>query len=98
MNSMKAMEIYKKIKSADWWYNYSDDYNYYKAGEAECREVKDFIKSNEWTMDDVEMIRNEARNNLLLDQRYSDEKREEMNLWWEKKLDYLFKDVIDEKS
>jgi hypothetical protein len=47
MNSMKAMEIYKKIGSADWYYNYSDDYGYYKRGEAECREVIDFIKSND---------------------------------------------------
>ena len=98
MNSMKAMEIYKKIKSADWWYNYSDDYGYYKRGEAECREVKDFIKSNEWTIDDVEMIRNEAVNQINLNDRYSDEAREEKIKWWNNKLDYLFKDVIDEKS
>ena len=98
MNSMKAMEIYKKIGSADWYYNYSDDYGYYKRGEAECREVIDFIKSNEWTIDDVEMIRNEAVNQLNLDDRYSDESREQKIKWWNDKLNWLFKGVIDEQS
>ena len=98
MNSTKAMEIYKKIGSADWYYNYSDDYSYYKRGEAECREVQDFIKSNEWTIDEVEMIRNEAKNDLALNERYSEESRAKMVVWWDSKLDYLFKHVIDEQS
>ena len=98
MNSMKAMEIYKKIGSADWYYNYADDYGYYKRGQAECQEVYSFIKNNQWTIDDVEMIRNEAKNNLTLDERYSDESREKMLAWWNDKLDHLFKDVINEQS
>jgi hypothetical protein len=98
MNSMKAMEIYKKIASADWWYNYSDDYRYYKSGEADCQAVYSYIKNNQWTIEDVEMIRNEAKNNLTLDQRYSDESRAKMLVWWDAKLDYLFKDVIGEQS
>ena len=84
------MEIYKKISGADWWYNYSDDYSYYVRGKAECDDVKRFIEQNEWTADDIEMIRNEAINKLNLDLSYSDDSRQKKIQWWNDKLTYLF--------
>lgn len=91
---MEALEIYKKIAHADWYYNYSDDYGAYKRGEASCREVRSFIDGREWTLDDVEMIKNESKNAIALDTRMDEESRNKRIIWWNEKIDDLFKGKV----
>lgn len=94
MNSMEALEIYQKIARADWYYNYCDDYGAFLKGQASCSAVRSFINEREWSQDDVEMIRNEAMNAIALDTKSDEESKNKRVIWWNEKIDQLFKGKV----
>lgn len=90
MNSIEAQEIIGKIRRADWYYNYSDDYSVWKAGEASVSAVKNFAKSREWTHDDIATLKLEIRNTANLQNFKTDERKDEFIKTWYEKVDWLF--------
>ena len=90
MNSIEAQEIIGKIRKVDWYYNYSDDYSVWKAGEASMSAIKHFAKSREWTHDDIATLKLEVNNMANLQNFKTDERKEEFIKTWDEKIDWLF--------
>ena len=92
MNSTEAQEIIGKIRRVDWYYNYSDDYSVWKAGEASMSEMKNFAKSREWSADDIATLKLEVNNMANLQDFKSEEKKQDFIEAWTEKIDFLFKE------
>ena len=92
MNSTEAQEIIGKIRRVDWYYNYSDDYSVWKAGEASMSEMKNFAKSREWSADDIATLKLEVNNMANLQVFKSEEKKQDFIEAWNEKIDFLFKE------
>ena len=92
MNSLEAQEIIGKIRRVDWYYNYSDDYSVWKAGEASMSEMKNFAKSREWSADDIATLKLEVNNMANLQDFKSEEKKQDFIEAWTEKIDFLFKE------
>jgi hypothetical protein len=91
MNSLEAQEIFDRIRKVDWYYNYSDDYSVWKRGEASVSEIKHFIRSREWSDDDIDKIKLASRNLVMLDTRnLDDQQREDTIQAWDKRINSLF--------
>ena len=90
MNSTEAQEIIGKIRRVDWYYNYSDDYSVWKAGEASMSAIKHFAKSREWTHDDIATLKLEVNNMANLQIFKTDEGKEDWIKYWDEKIDWLF--------
>lgn len=57
--NMEEEEIKKiaiMIKTADWYYNYSDDYGVWAAGEKKVKEVTNYVRSKDWNKTDYEKL------------------------------------------
>ena len=92
MNSIEAQEIIGKIRRVDWYYNYSDDYSVWKAGEASMSEMKNFANSREWSADDIATLKLEVNNMANLQVFKSEEKKQDFIEAWNEKIDFLFKE------
>jgi len=92
MNSREAQEIIGKIRRVDWYYNYSDDYSVWKAGEASMSEMKNFANSREWSADDIATLKLEVNNMANLQVFKSEEKKQDFIEAWNEKIDFLFKE------
>ena len=55
----KHQEWASSIIYADWYFNYSDDYNCYLRGQAQIKSLYDKAASEEWSDADVEEIFNQ---------------------------------------
>lgn len=91
MNSLEAQEIINRVTRVDWYYNYSDDYSVWKAGEQSMREIKAFANSREWTDDDIEKLKLAVFNMVNLKNYNKEEDRQKSIDVWEEKIDHLFK-------
>jgi len=92
MNSMEAQEIIGKIRRVDWYYNYSDDYSVWKAGEASMSAIKHFANSREWSADDIATLKLEVNNMANLQTFKTEEKKQDFIEVWTEKIDFLFKE------
>jgi hypothetical protein len=61
MNEVELMSFIDKLKTHDWYYQYSDDGNMYRRGKAEDDEIKSILKriEFEYTEEYVKKIWNE---------------------------------------
>ena len=91
MNSMEAQEILNRVTKVDWYYNYSDDYSVWKAGEQAMREIKAFANSRDWSDDDIEKLKLAVFNMVNLKNYHKEEDRQKSIDVWEEKIDDLFK-------
>ena len=91
MNSIEASEIIHKIRQADWYYNYSDDYSAWKRGQESVQAVKNVVKSREWTADDIATLKLEVVNQANLSNYKKEEDREKNISWMHEKIDDLFR-------
>ena len=91
MNSMEAQEILNRVTKVDWYYNYSDDYSVWKAGEQSMKEIKAFANSRDWTDDDIEKLKLAVFNMVNLKIYHKEEDRQKSIDVWEEKIDDLFK-------
>lgn len=94
MNSLEALEYAKAIKNADWYYNYSDDYGAYSRGMASVNAVHKMIENREWNVEDVESVRHEIINILKI-HNSGKEIEEKTYSYWNEKIDYLFRKVLE---
>ena len=95
MNNLEALPYAKAIVSADWYYNMTEDYGAYNRGRASVENVRKMIESKNWTIDEVEMIKLECRNQLLLRQNVT-ELSEKTTNFWNTKVDQLFKKALEQ--
>jgi hypothetical protein len=94
MNREQIEELVTAILSADWYYNYTDDYGAYNRGEASVRKVTNIIEKNECTIDDFHKVVHELKNQLAL--RYVGKIIEEKTYtYWDTKVKYLFRKVLE---
>ncbi len=90
---MEALSIAQMIMRADWYYNMTDDYSAYKKGEASVQEVKSYVNSREWTIDDIKDIKHEI-NNILKIRSVHNVVKEQVYEAWDKRVDNLFRKVL----
>jgi len=94
MNSMEALSIAQMFMRADWYYNMTDDYSAYKRGESSVQEVRSYIKSREWTIEEVESIKHEITNILKIRSINNVFKKEVYQAWHER-VDHEFRKVLN---
>jgi hypothetical protein len=90
MNSLEAAEIMDRVRKVDWYYNYSDDYSVWKAGEQSMKDIKQFASSREWSIDDVETLKLAVRNAANLQNFRTEEGHKRFVKGWYEKIDHLF--------
>ena len=90
MNSLEAQEIFYRVKRVYWYYNYSDDYSVWKAGQSAVESIKAFANSREWTHDDIAILKLAIRNTANLQNFKTDEGKEDWIKTWDEKIDWLF--------
>lgn len=93
MNSMEALSIAQMIMRADWYYNMTEDYSAYKRGEASVKEVRNYIDSREWTIDDVKDIKHEITNILKIRSVNKVVKEQVYEAWYER-VDNIFRKAL----
>jgi len=93
MNSMEALNVAQMIMRADWYYNMTDDYSAYKKGEASVQEVKSYVASREWTIEEVQSIKHEITNILNL-RSVNNVFKKEVYEAWDKRVDSVFRKAL----
>jgi hypothetical protein len=91
---MEALNIAQMIMRADWYYNMTEDYSAYKKGEASVKEVRHYINSREWTIDDVKDIKHEI-NNMLKIRSINNVIKKQVYEAWDERVDNLFRKVLN---